>query len=308
MQHMGKVRNASEKQIEYGKRIAQEARERRLLDGKWLCSKCGSHKNIEEYHDIKTKSGNAPSRCAECCLEATRKYHRKKAQEDAKEREQAKATRAVARRVILLAKMLTCAKCGETKPRGDWPIERGTERGSFPGKPRKYCCSFSKRSDAEVKEDVRRGSKVCSSCGERKGFESFSPNRQAEDGRQTTCKQCRRAKVGSGYWRGGRNGRREIIATRSDGSLTPELVGAMFAQAKTCPCCTGTMTRNEKVMDHIMPLKLGGAHSQQNTMVLCRSCNSIKAAKHPSDWLSMLNDDVAARMRAIYTEKGLDFG
>jgi hypothetical protein len=228
--------------------------------------------------------------------------------QEAGARQAEKAVRAAQRRARLLAELKTCERCGETKPRGEWPIERGTQEGGYPGKTRKYCCSPSKRSDAEVKEDIRLGSKVCSSCGERKPFELFSPNRNAEDGRQTTCKKCRRAKVGSGYWAGGRNGRKEIIAARSDGSLTPQVVGDMFSKAKRCPCCTGTMTRDDKVMDHIMPLKLGGEHSEKNTMVLCRSCNAIKAAKHPSDWLLMLNDDVAARMRAIYKEKGLDFG
>jgi 5-methylcytosine-specific restriction endonuclease McrA len=305
---MTKVRPASEKQIANWRKIAALAKERRFFDGKWLCCVCKTYKHIDEYHKSSIKSGNAPSRCASCSREAIKQSRIKRVAQEANLRREAKAERAAQRRARLLAELKTCARCGESKPRGEWPIERGTQDGGYPGKTRKYCCSPSKRSDAEVKEDIRLGSKVCSSCGERKSFELFSPNRKGQDGRQTTCKQCRRAKVGSGYWRGGRNGRREIIATRSDGSLTPEVVGAMFAQAKTCPCCTGTMTRNEKVMDHIMPLKLGGAHSQQNTMVLCRSCNSIKAAKHPSDWLSMLNDDVAARMRAIYTEKGLDFG
>lgn len=304
---MGRIRAPSQKQIDYGKKLAQLARERRLLDGRWLCSKCGRHKTVDEFNNCKTKSGNPHSTCAECCREVNKVSRNKKAQEEAKEREEGKAKRAEGRRQRLLSQMLTCVRCGETKPRGEWPIERGTQSGGFPGKTRKYCCSPSKRSEAEVKEDISLGSKVCSSCGERKPFKLFSPNSRSQDGRQTTCKKCRRAKVGSGEWAGGRIGRREVIAARSDGSLTTQVVAEMFAKAKTCSCCTGTMSRNDKVMDHIIPLKLGGEHSVQNTMVLCRWCNSTKAAKHPSDWLDMLNDDAQARMRIIYKEKGLDF-
>lgn len=285
----------------------QKAQYKRLKNGLWLCSKCKTHKSEKEYYNARTITGAPPSHCADCSRLYS-KQHRENNIEKFRVPKEEKNKRASERREALLSEPLTCERCGETKPRSEWPVQRGTQVGGYPGRPRKYCCSRSKRTEAEVQEDKRLGSKVCSSCDERKPFDCFSPNIRAEDGRQTTCKQCRRAKVGSGEWVGGRTGRKEVIAARSDGSLTTQVVANMFAKAKSCPCCTGTMSRNDKVMDHIVPLKLGGEHSVQNTMVLCKWCNSTKAAKHPSVWLDMLNDDAAARMRAIYKEKGLDFG
>ena len=34
-------------------------------------------------------------------------------------------------------------------------------------------------------------------------------------------------------------------------------------------------------IDHIMPLKLGGSHTEDNVQMLCENCNRRKSAKHP---------------------------
>lgn len=303
---MGNIRPPSQKQIEYGKRIHAESVKRRFRDGKWLCTVCGERKPESEYHNVNTRTGAPPSQCAVCSNAQSKSYqdrNKHKFRLDPKVKEANKK----ARLEKTLSQEMTCGRCGKTKSRSEWPIQRGTDVGGFSGRPRKYCCSPKKRTEAEVAEDIKLNSKVCTSCEERKPFEQFSPNKQAQDGRQTTCKKCRRAKIGSGQWRGGRTGRQKIIEARSDGSLTTKVVGAMFAEAKVCPCCTGEMDRDDKTMDHIVPLKLGGEHSVQNTMILCRSCNITKNAKHPSTWLALLNDDAAGRMKRIYKKKGFDF-
>lgn len=201
--------------------------------------------------------------------------------------------------------VLTCAKCGQARPKSEWPLEGHSESCVKTNKTTKYCCSNKMRSRAEIESDLATQSKVCSACGLRKSFNDFSPNKAAKDGRQTTCKPCRSAKVHSGEWNG--NTRRQgTIDDRSDGTITSELIKQLFA-VKICPCCDGYMERDDKVLDHIVPLKLGGMHSASNVTVMCWSCNAGKAARHPSRWLQLLNDQASARMRNHYSKMGLNF-
>ncbi|NBX50667.1 HNH endonuclease [bacterium] len=138
-----------------------------------------------------------------------------------------------------------------------------------------------------------------------KPFSDFSPHSIAKDGRQKTCKPCRSAKVHSGEWSGNR--RREAkIRERSDGSITSDLIKSIFS-VQICPCCDGFMERDDKVLDHIIPLKLGGLHSADNVTVMCRTCNGEKSAYHPSRWLLLLREDAADRMREHYAKIGLNF-
>lgn len=201
--------------------------------------------------------------------------------------------------------VLTCEKCGNSKPRSQWPLEGHSNQCVRSNKVTKYCCSTKIRSRADIAADIAAQSKVCSACGIRKSFNDFSPNNAAKDGRQTTCRPCRSAKVHSGEWNGNLR-RQSIIDARSDGTITTELMKKLFS-ARVCPCCDGYMGRDDKVLDHIVPLKLGGLHSANNVTVMCWSCNAGKAAHHPARWLVLLNDEASARMRIHYAEMGLNF-
>lgn len=302
---MGEKRTGSEKQAAYGLRKIEETKAKRLRDGKWLCTKCQQYKPFSAYRMRSDKPNYSPSWCIECTKEATRQYAKKISTKTAELRAMKKAKNAEARRAALLSQMLKCERCGETKPRSEWPIERGSASGNFPGKTRKYCCSNQKRTEAEVANDLAERMKTCTSCGIRKSFNDFSPNKNARDGRQTTCKPCRSAKVHSGEWHGASR-RQETIDARSDGTITTEMMRERFA-VKICPCCDGHMDRDDKVLDHIVPLKLGGMHSASNVTVMCRYCNAAKSAHHPSRWLQLLKPEAAARMREHYSKMGLNF-
>lgn len=302
---MGQKRTASEKQVSYGLRQIEQTKARRLRNGEWLCTKCQQYKPVSAYRLRSNRPNYSPSWCIECCRESGRESARKRAKETEELRAMKKAENAHARRTALLSQMLQCEKCGQTKPRAEWPIERGSSSGSFPGKTRKYCCSNQKRNEAEVAKDLAEKMKTCTSCGIRKSFNDFSPNKAAKDGRQTTCKPCRSAKVHSGEWNG--NTRRQAtIDERSDGTVTSELMRERFS-VTVCPCCDGYMERDDKVLDHIIPLKLGGTHSARNVTVMCWSCNAAKAAHHPSRWLQLLKPEAAVRMRDHYGKMGLTF-
>ena len=82
--------------------------------------------------------------------------------------------------------------------------------------------------------------------------------------------------------------RAERIARASDGSVTPEALGAAFAEAKFCAYCMERFeSSNEKTADHVEPLYLGGAHSMDNIVIACLSCNSSKGRKRLLNWLTV---------------------
>lgn len=262
----------------------------------WACTKCGVEKPLDQYNAMKSKHGTAPSHCKACYSAVNKKATDARRPILAALASERKAERMAKRQ----AEMLTCEQCGKTKPRSEWPLEGGTGTKTL-----KYCCSTKIRSQADVASDIATQTKECSSCGLRKPFSDFSPNKAGKDGRQKTCRPCRTAKVHSGEWNG--NSRRKaIINERSDGSITTDLMTQRFS-AKICPCCDGLMDRDDKVLDHIVPLKLGGGHTASNVMVLCWACNSGKSAHHPTKWLKMLREDAAERMRVAYAKMGLNF-
>jgi 5-methylcytosine-specific restriction endonuclease McrA len=262
----------------------------------WACTKCGVEKTLDQYNEMKSKYGTAPSHCKACYAEFNKKASDARRPILAAEAAKRKAQRMAARQ----SELLKCEKCGEIKPRSEWPLE-----GGLGTRVLKYCCSIRQRSYADVDHDISTQTKECSSCKLRKPFSDFSPHKQGIDGRQKTCKPCRSAKVHSGEWSGNKR-RQATLNERSDGSITTELIKKMFS-VKVCPCCDGWMERDDKVLDHIVPLKLGGGHIATNVMVLCWSCNSAKHAHHPSKWLQMLKPEAAERMRIYYSEIGLNF-
>jgi len=61
---------------------------------------------------------------------------------------------------------------------------------------------------------------------------------------------------------------------------------ALFAlfEFKTCLYCGSDNC--DLVMDHFVPVRLGGRTEMGNLLPCCRSCNGRKNAKHPREWLT----------------------
>jgi 5-methylcytosine-specific restriction endonuclease McrA len=76
------------------------------------------------------------------------------------------------------------------------------------------------------------------------------------------------------------------IESQSDGTLTAQSLGALFADAKFCAYCMESFENSrEKTLDHVEPLYLGGQHSLDNAVIACVSCNSSKGKKSLVRWL-----------------------
>jgi 5-methylcytosine-specific restriction endonuclease McrA len=80
--------------------------------------------------------------------------------------------------------------------------------------------------------------------------------------------------------------RAKRIEAQSDGTLTAESLGALFAEAKFCAYCMEPFEdHRNKTLDHVEPLYLGGKHSIDNAVIACVSCNSSKGKKSLIKWL-----------------------
>lgn len=74
-------------------------------------------------------------------------------------------------------------------------------------------------------------------------------------------------------------------AGRDDGTLTPETLTRLYAEAKHCHYCAKPIKGKEKTLDHVVPLARGGAHSIHNAVIACWPCNNSKKAKDVGEWL-----------------------
>lgn len=69
------------------------------------------------------------------------------------------------------------------------------------------------------------------------------------------------------------------------GILSTDLAERLFKlQRGKCACCALPLG-DDYHLDHVMPIKLGGANMDNNIQLLRATCNSQKHAKHPVDFM-----------------------
>lgn len=72
---------------------------------------------------------------------------------------------------------------------------------------------------------------------------------------------------------------------QSAGKLSTNLAARLFElQRGKCACCGKPLGKGYH-LDHIIPLALGGANSDDNMQLLRATCNRKKSAKHPIDYM-----------------------
>lgn len=94
--------------------------------------------------------------------------------------------------------------------------------------------------------------------------------------------------------------KKELKKRRSDGTVS---VAALLKERTTCPYCAVKLTRKNVVMDHIIPLAKGGAHSAANIVACCRPCNTKKQAKEFVVWVQSLEPHHRKRADDMYVKK-----
>jgi 5-methylcytosine-specific restriction endonuclease McrA len=169
--------------------------------------------------------------------------------------------------------------------------------------------------------EIEKASVTCNRCQQKKPPTAFPP-----DGR--SCLQCKvevlealnrslreqivckagRQRVGvlRRQARGEYAGKRlQHAISQSDGTLSVEVLGRMFANAegKPCPYCGAYMNRRTKTMDHMVPLSKGGVHGIVNVIISCNRCNSSKRDRDFGDWASRLDEPYRSVMIAEYEQR-----
>jgi len=78
---------------------------------------------------------------------------------------------------------------------------------------------------------------------------------------------------------------RQARKKANGGKLSSNLSELLYARQKgRCACCKEPLGDNYH-LDHIMPIKLGGANEDRNIQLLRASCNSSKSGKHPVEYM-----------------------
>ena len=158
--------------------------------------------------------------------------------------------------------------------------------------------------------DTVTGLKKCSCCEQYKPASNFSKNRSTKDGLQTQCKECKKiadteyeksdkgkqtlAKAATKYYKSEKgqiaifNGyakRRKREESHGNGITKEQWMEMMqFFDWKCAYSEVLVNTKNNRSIDHIIPLSKGGEHEVWNCVPMDRSLNISKQEKDMIEW------------------------
>jgi 5-methylcytosine-specific restriction endonuclease McrA len=160
------------------------------------------------------------------------------------------------------------------------------------------------------KEDVviTETTKQCTICREHKTFDKFRNNKKGILGKTAACKDCsikKALKVKLKYpekqkqydikykekdperYKAKSNKaaakRRALKLNNTIEVVTTEFVRNLYA-TEICCYCKQYIERENRTMEHIIPLTRGGSHSPSNLAMACFKCNHSKVNKLPEEW------------------------
>lgn len=79
---------------------------------------------------------------------------------------------------------------------------------------------------------------------------------------------------------------RRAREAQNGGSISQEMWDALFGLFEFNSCLYCGEKDCNMVMDHFVPVRLGGRTEAGNLLPCCQICNASKRAKHPKDWLT----------------------
>lgn len=83
-----------------------------------------------------------------------------------------------------------------------------------------------------------------------------------------------------------KNARRRTKINQAEGTYTADDVKELLAKQKNrCACCGA---KKNLAVDHIVPLTKGGSNWPRNLQMLCKPCNSRKAARDPIEFMQSI--------------------
>ena len=252
-----------------------------------LCPYCKEFKAIELFGNLRTNPDGKTRFCRPCSIKYRQKhypgYTSKKSRPDrSKETDTLKV----------------CSKCRELK-----------DRSLF--KHSSWCTACVKVRNDKRSRDlgskpkfipiVTDTHKQCCECKQVKTLEEYSPSDRGRKGRSAYCRPCASLRViatrdprehrekirkyreeNREWWRflhrAHQFNRRNKEKVTSDGSVTKKFIKELYDES-TCYYCGLLVERELRTADHKIPLDRGGAHTANNLVMACLSCNSSKTNK-----------------------------
>lgn len=174
--------------------------------------------------------------------------------------------------------LVTCAKCGVSKPRGEFHANKTSKSGL-----KSNCKSCRSESNANWRAENKEKDLARKSAWQLHNRDKATANNARYRDRNPL-----KSALYSALWRAKNPGRPRIQMQNkrakireNGGRLSPGLAKTLFSLQKgKCACC-GLPLGNDFHLDHIIPSALGGANEDWNIQLLRRKCNMSKGAKHP---------------------------
>lgn len=178
--------------------------------------------------------------------------------------------------------MKTCTKCGGTKPTTEFSKRAASCDGL--AYHCKACVSIgTAKYYAENTETIKAG---------RVKWNTDNPGKKKAACDKWNAANTERKKATNAKWNAAnlepnriRSHNRRARKRENGGTLSKGLADKLFVLQKgKCACCGKPLGKNYH-LDHIMPIRLGGANIDLNIQLLRQRCNNQKHAKHPIDFM-----------------------
>jgi hypothetical protein len=192
--------------------------------------------------------------------------------------------------------MKTCIKCGGAEFYKNGACKSCSKAYSIANKDRinAYAAVYRSNNSEKVKANVKAWRELNPGRVKELAIAWYAANRD-EAKKATAARYAANpvaAKLYAEIYRGKNKSKKRIdtqnrrAKQRKDGcKLSLGLAKKLFTLKRgKCACC-GEPLGEDYHLDHIMPIALGGANSDENIQLLRQNCNSSKRAKHPVDFM-----------------------
>jgi hypothetical protein len=208
--------------------------------------------------------------------------------------------------------MKTCTTCGETKPHSEYHSQKKSKDGlrssckqcrnlknseyrkNNPEKVRDSWVSYKEKNTELVKQRLKDWMVANKEKARARSSEWYAANKEKVKAKASLWQKQNKEKVkamSAAYYAKNPEKFKSASHTRrarkikAGGKLSKDLPVKLFKlQRGKCACCKKPLGKNYH-MDHIIPLALGGANTDDNIQLLRATCNLQKHTKHPIDFM-----------------------
>lgn len=193
--------------------------------------------------------------------------------------------------------MKACSKCGETKPLTEF--SKNTKRRDWLQPHCKTC-----HNTANAKWQAANSEKIKARKAE---YYAANPEKHRARVAKYRAENPVKARAAVAKWRAANPEKRKACSAKwnaaniearrvydqnrrarkqaTGGQLSPGLAARLYKLQKGMCACCGQPLGDDYHLDHMLPLALGGANTDNNAQLLRSTCNLQKHARHPIDFM-----------------------